>query len=664
MAGPAPSSAAPWLEAAARFVPAPGWRAPGPRLFAPPSARGAWIAAVRSALQAHPGLARELRDQAAPRPVSAAPAGYVEPRLWTSCLPAAALLALAEGSPAPLDAVLHRIPSVLAMDDWVPPHHAHSRPLDLSAAGVVSDLALCLDFARELLTPAERARIAGAVVERGVRPFVEMCRAREAPWTRARHNWPTVIAGEVGLGLLAAWEAVEAGGAGGVTPEEALGHIVERIAGPLLTYPADGSYEEGPGYWHYGIGSCLPVCEALWTASGGRLDLFTLPCLAKTGGYGLHVGTPEGGCFAVEDGAPRWAAGWMLAVLGRRTGRDDLAAVGAATLGTAAGGPALRQVALLAPAAAPSAAPPPRPAPMAFFPGTQNAMLRSDWSPGAFFAGLHAGSNTVNHAHLDLGTFTVVAGGERLLADAGSWAYTLDYFRTGPGGSRWHYEPNTTAGHNALLVDGAGQDALPSAECRFHQVDLHPETGMALCSVRLAPAHGGRLQDYVRHFAFFAEGVLVVADVVSAAEPRRLAWCAHPAAAAEPLPPADGAPGRRAVPGWRWRVGEAAAELTLPLLEDRDGVVLAEVRRRTRYVDRTGRPRAYTTEALQVEPLHPVASWSLVALIRAGLAAGLPEAAAEPAGPAGLALETRFRRGSLEWSGGRLTWRDRGPAGG
>ncbi len=642
----APSPGA-WLEGAAGFSPSADWLGAGPRLFSPPGARPAWAAAVRGALQTHPRLARQLRGHAVPHAVSASQSGFVEPGQWTSCLPAAALLALADGSPEPLDAVRDRIPRVLAIDDWVPPHHAHSRPLDLSAAGVVEDLALYLDIARDFLPGNERALVAGAIASRGVLPLVEMCRARAA-WTTSRSNWPTVIAGQVGLGLLAAWECVEAVG---IRPHDALVHVVERIAAPLLTYPEDGSYEEGPGYWDYGIGACLPFCDALWIATEGQVDLFTLPNLARTGDYGLHVRTPDGGCFDVEDGVSRWIGGWMLGVLGRRTGRPDLAAAGVDTLGSPAGGPVLRQITLLAPRTAP-ATPTPAPVPMAFFPGTQNAMLRSDWSSDAFFAGLHAGSNTVDHAHLDLGTFTVLARGERILQDVGSWEYTLDYFRTGPGEARWDYEPNTTAGHNALLVDGSGQDPLPSAMCRFHQVDLHPESGLALLSVRLTAAYGGRLREYVRHFAFFAEGLLLVVDAVEAEEPRRLSWCAHPTGVPEPLSPGNGMSGPL---GWRWRIGGASAELRVLGLEERNGFVLSEARRHTRYVDRGGRGRNYATESVRVDTLHPVTSWHIIAALRAGPADALPEAVVELTGD-GVAVATGARCGTLAWSGGSLAW--------
>ncbi len=625
--------ASPWMEAARRFRPAEGWLAPGPRLFAPPGVGRAWVADVRAVLTAHPSLRADLEAQAAPRAIRPTPSGWTDPRQWTGCLPAAGLLALVDEDPGRLSAVCDRIPAALAMEDWVPPHHAHSRPLDLSAAAAVGDLALYLDFARALLPAEERRTLCDAIRARGVEPLVAMCRARSAPWTTAHHNWPTVVAGAVGLGALAAWEALP-------DPAEALVHIVERVATPLSTYPQDGSYPEGPGYWHYGLGECLPFCFALWLASGGEADLFTVPFLRNTGTYALHVRTPDGGCFEVEDGTRRWAAGWMLAVLGRAVGDGAATAAAGASLGTPAGGPALRQALFCTTAPAPQAAPATT---MAFFPGTQNAMLRSDWGQDAFFAGLHAGSNGVNHAHLDLGTFTVVAGGERVLGDSGSWSYTLDYFQRSEGGRRWDYEPNTTAGHNAVLVDGAGQVPGDGARCPFHQVELRPEDGLGLFALDLTGAYGGRLRRYVRHFAYMAEGALVVVDEIEAVEPARLAWCGHPLAEPEAV---EG--------GWRWRVGDVVAGLRLLGLRDEEGFVLSEARRRTRYVDRVGHAREYATHAVRAATLHRVQEWTVVAVLTAGHG-GVPAVEAAVDGRA-LEIRTPRRAGRLGWDSGRVGW--------
>lgn len=197
-----------WIAAAREWASDAGPAASGPRLFSAPEARTDWLRGVRGFLAAHPQLRAEIESQAEPRPVRAAPSGWVEPRQWTGCLPAAALLALADADAARLDRVRDRVPAVLALADWVPPHHAHSRPLDLSAAGVLGHLALYLDLARDLLPEGERRSIAAAIALRGVRTFVAMCGQRRAPWTTARHNWATVIAGQVGMACLAAWEAV------------------------------------------------------------------------------------------------------------------------------------------------------------------------------------------------------------------------------------------------------------------------------------------------------------------------------------------------------------------------------------------------------------------------------------------------------------------------
>ena len=626
----------PWLADARALRPAAEWLAAGPRLFAPPAARRAWRTERLAILAQFPSLARQLAEAATPRTPEPTPAGFVEAAGWSSCLPAAGLLAHLREATGPLEAVRDSLQALLSLQDWVPPHHGHSRPLDLSAATVVGHLALLLDLGRDLLAPAERRRIVAAIVERGVLPLVAMCRLRRVEWTRATHNWPTVIAGNIGLGLLAAWEHVP-------EPNAALAAVVERLARPLSAWPADGSYPEGPGYWQYGVGACLPAARALQLASGGALDLFRLPFLGRSGEYGLQVQTPDGGCFAVEDGASRWQAGWLLALLGAGLGRPDLASWGRLSLGTPAGGSPLRQVLHCPP---PAVAPrPPAPAPQAFFPDTQNAMLRADWTGQAFFAGLHAGSNAVNHAHLDLGSFTVIAGGQRLLGDVGSWPYAVDSFARQRGGARWDYDANATAGHNALLVDGAGQDPGPAADASFDQVELRPDFGRALLSVELRRAYGGRLAAFRRHFAFLAEGVLVVCDQVDCGVPRKLTWCWHPSSEPQALAEAD---------GWTWGQSGGACALRLAGLEG-TAVTFATARRATRYRDRTGRTHVCADLVAQVETVHPVPALCLVAVVAAGPGAEAPAVRWTPE-PGGLTLQTAARRVQLSWEGGRLAW--------
>ena len=52
--------------------------------------------------------------------------------------------------------------------------------------------------------------------------------------------------------------------------------------------------------------------------------------------------------------------------------------------------------------------------------------MRSDWlDPSAMFVGIKAGTNRVNHSHLDLGTFVLDALGQRWAVDLGGDNYNL-----------------------------------------------------------------------------------------------------------------------------------------------------------------------------------------------------------------------------------------------
>ena len=89
------------------------------------------------------------------------------------------------------------------------------------------------------------------------------------------------------------------------------------------------------------------------------------------------------------------------------------------------------------------------------FPGVQCAFFRSSWEdPNALFLAVKGGDNKAPHAHLDLGSFVLDAGGVRWAADLGPDDYNLPgYF----GKQRWGYYRMRTESHNTPLVDQENQ---------------------------------------------------------------------------------------------------------------------------------------------------------------------------------------------------------------
>lgn len=129
----------------------------------------------------------------------------------------------------------------------------------------------------------------------------------------------------------------------------------------------------------------------------------------------------------------------------------------------------------------------PLPPDACFHGGAQTAVFRSAWGdPRALFLGFKAGSNSVNHAHLDLGSFVLESDGVRWAVDLGRDDYNLaEYF----GPERWSVFRLNNLSHNTL---GFGHD-LQAADAiapivRFSST---PERAVAVADLSAALHHTG-----------------------------------------------------------------------------------------------------------------------------------------------------------------------------
>ena len=89
------------------------------------------------------------------------------------------------------------------------------------------------------------------------------------------------------------------------------------------------------------------------------------------------------------------------------------------------------------------------------------AVLHDPQAASGFFVAVKGGDNSVNHAHLDLGTFVLEAKGERFVSDLGRDDYALPgYFAAD---RRFTYLRTGTLAHNTIVVEGRNQSVSASA---------------------------------------------------------------------------------------------------------------------------------------------------------------------------------------------------------
>jgi len=163
-----------------------------------------------------------------------------------------------------------------------------------------------------------------------------------------------------------------------------------------------------------------------------------------------------------------------------------------------------------------------------YFRGPEVFTARSAWdSPNATFVGFKAGNNSVNHGHLDLGSFVLDAAGCRWALDFGSDNYNLPgYF----GGKRWSYYRMRAEAHNTLLINpGAGPDQDPRAVCKIVRVGDKPTFAVA----DLSAAYGLQTGKVERGICLLDAETVLVQDQVDTEKPAELWWLMHTRATVE-----------------------------------------------------------------------------------------------------------------------------------
>jgi Heparinase II/III-like protein len=208
----------------------------------------------------------------------------------------------------------------------------------------------------------------------------------------------------------------------------------------LAVIPADGSCEEGTGYWSRAGGTVFEALELLGEATGGAIDLFDHPTIRERGRFPLrmHLGGPWFVDFGDGSARPEVPAG-VVYRYGCRIGDPSVTALGALLLDEWRRlepdplDPLARVLRALD--VVDEASRVPRSSALSAFtwlPGDQVMVARDAAGTAAGVAvAARGGHNGASHGHNDIGSFIVAVDGEPLVVDAGIGTYTAETF--GPG---------------------------------------------------------------------------------------------------------------------------------------------------------------------------------------------------------------------------------------
>jgi len=403
-----------------------------------------------------------------------------------------------------------------AFPDWNPSHF-------LDVAEMATALGLGYDWLHDRLTPEERAKIKRALLDKAL-AYVPPAYARADPERESfpfvkgnlTNNWNQVCNGGFLIAALALAED---------EPEMAravIAGLLDTLPVAMAAYEPDGAYPEGPVYWGYGTRYNVVILAALESALGTTFGLEQLRGFGRTELFRLHVQSPTGLSFNFADGRPGLGSDSGLTWLAQRHHQPVAEAHSRALLAAElerapnAGDRFIATHVIWFPRANPGAAT--LPLDVNFDGPSKLALFRSAWGdPRALWTGLKAGSNRVNHGHLDLGAFMLDADGERWAVDLGPDNYNLPGYWTGAtvDGPRWQYYRLNNRSHNTLTPARALQS--PEADGRMLAFGSAPDRAFAVAD--LTPAYPEYGRKFRRGVALLERARVLVQDEVEALKP-------------------------------------------------------------------------------------------------------------------------------------------------
>ncbi len=396
----------------------------------------------------------------------------------------------------------------VAFKDWHPAHF-------LDTAEMSQAFAIAYDWCHDAWTDAQRKTLREALIEKGLKPALEIYRKPEGQrwWAEQATNWNQVCNSGAALGALAiADEAPE-------IAAETLRESLLSVPIGMKQYEPDGAGKEGPGYWSNGVRHNVLHIAALETALGSDFGLLKRGGLATTGFYALYATNNAGLVFSYGDSShgavatPElyWlsrkfnqpALAWYQSRLARGHPLDILFYDERAEKFDAKTLPLERS-----------------------FRGAEVATFRSDWSDRkGLFVGFKGGDNSAAHTHLDLGTFMLDADGVRWAIDLGAENYNVAGYWDRKR-QRWTYYRCRAEGHNTLVINRDGNpDQDPTATAPIIRFASKKQSAFAIAD--LTPAYAKSATKVWRGVAMLDRSQVLVQDEVIADRPTEVFWFMH-----------------------------------------------------------------------------------------------------------------------------------------
>jgi hypothetical protein len=343
--------------------------------------------------------------------------------------------------------------AIAAFTDWNPSHF-------LDVAEMTMAMSIGYDWVYNNLSESSRATIKMAIIKKGLEPSLD---EKNNSWLKVTHNWNQVCNAGMTYGAIATYEDNPQ------LAKQIINRSIEAIVLPMKDYSPDGAYPEGYGYWGYGTSFNVMFISAIEKLFGKDFGLSEQPGYLKTPGYLENMTGPSGMPFNYSDagsnGGLQPAMFWFAARLkdpsllwverSRLINGEPKSFVGNRLLPAImlwSNGVGLKKMT--------------EPKSKMWVGKGKNpvALMRTSWTDSAaIYVGMKGGSASVNHAHMDIGSFVMEADGIRWAMDFGMQDYEsleskgIQVFGRTQNAQRWSIFRYNNFVHNTLTVNNEHQ---------------------------------------------------------------------------------------------------------------------------------------------------------------------------------------------------------------
>jgi hypothetical protein len=407
--------------------------------------------------------------------------------------------------------------AVAAFSDWNPSHF-------LDVAEMTMAVSIGYDWLYDRLSPQSRSIIKEAILKKGIEPSLD---PKNNSWLRVEHNWNQVCNAGMCYGAMAIYED---------NPELArqiINRSIDAVPLAMKDYAPDGVYPEGYGYWGYGTSFNVMLISALDKLFGNDSGLSDMPGFLKTAGFLENMTGPSGKPFnysdAGEGGGLEPAMFWFASKLKDPAllwvERSRLLNDGAKNQ---VHNRLLPAVLLWSNGINLNSIRPPEKNMWTGQGKNPVALMRTSWTdPNAIYVAMKGGSVSVNHAHMDVGSFVMDADGVRWAMDFGMQEYEsleskgMQIFGRTQDAQRWTVFRYSNLVHNTITVNGLQQRVTGHAPI----TSSSPSTAFMYAITDLTAVYKGAVAKANRGIAIVDQQYVVVRDEIRALDtPTTIRW--------------------------------------------------------------------------------------------------------------------------------------------